>query len=105
MSDLPEFKATSQAKAWHFVRSVFGMNATAIEGFKDHHFRVIFKSTQFHFHEGHNSPTKSQWSSLKKRMKRHDTNVFVFKQTGEASCPEGNSDNDCYFVDFGFFLD
>jgi hypothetical protein len=105
MNDLPEFKATSTAKTWHFVRSVFGVNALAIEENADHHFRVIFKSTQFHIHEGHDSPTKSQWSSLKKRMKRHDTNVFVFKETGKADCPDEQSEDDCYYVDFGFFVD
>lgn len=107
MDDLPEFKATSMAKAWHYVRSVFGTNAVTVEEAADHHFRVIFKPTQFHIHEGHDEPSKSQWSSLKKRMKRHDASVFVFKETGKAECTDdvAHSDDNCYYVDFGFFLD
>lgn len=51
--------------------------------YDDHHFRVIFSTDYFHRDEGHQGePTKSQWNTLKKKLKRHNRSVFVLKEHG-----------------------
>lgn len=108
MQDLPEFKPMKSSSVQTYVRTIFGANMVDIVSYEDHHFRVIFKSTQFVLQEGASVPSRSQWSGLKKRMKRHNRNVFVFKESGEIECAElieiETADNQtCYYIDFGFF--
>lgn len=68
---------------------------------EDKHFRAFFAPEYFALAEGETEPSRSQWSSLKKKLKRHDRRVFVFKDHGSAQC-DGKP---CYYVDFGFFAD
>lgn len=115
--ELPEFRSVPRNQVMSYLNGIFnvpGMSGSALLKlieYDDHHFRAIFKSTFFALQPGAEAPTKSQWGTLKKKMKRHDRQVFVFKQTGEVNCntvdrlrPE-NRDYRCYYVDFGYFLD
>lgn len=104
--ELPEFEARSLEQVQAFVQSIFGPNYQALIAHEDGHYRVIFNEAQFTLTEAKPDPTKSQWSTLKKRFKRRDQSVFVFKETGAAACPEeaGATTGRCYYVDFGFFL-
>jgi hypothetical protein len=45
-------------------------------------------------------PSKSQWNGLKKRLKRMDQQVFIFKVHGHQRAGDQNY---CY-LDFGFLL-
>ncbi len=65
--------------------------------YEDHHFRVIFSTEYFQRDTPKNellSPTKSQWNTLKKKLKRHDRRIFVFKEHGLIGQHA--------FLDFGF---
>jgi hypothetical protein len=100
--DLPEFKRRSRAAAQAFAAEIFTSNHLRdLITFDDGHFRAVFSPEYFTLAEGREEPSKSQWNSLKKRMKRHDRMVFVFKEHGEVPCesPSGK----CYYIDFGFF--
>ncbi|MCB9435631.1 MAG: hypothetical protein H6673_01390 [Anaerolineales bacterium] len=61
----------------------------------DGSYRVLFDPAYFVLQEGYTAPTKSQWATLKKKLKRHDNRIFVFKEIGTI-------DNQC-FLDFGYF--
>ncbi len=66
--------------------------------YDDGHFRALFSPAYFVLQPGSSAPTKSQWNTLKKHLKRLDKQVFIFKEHGEA---EHNGER-CYYVDFGF---
>lgn len=68
---------------------------TALIERADGSYRVLFSPSYFILQEGHTTPTKSQWATLKKKLKRHDNRIFVFKDVGTI-------DNQ-YFLDFGYF--
>jgi hypothetical protein len=68
--------------------------------YPDGHYRALFDPALFVLPAGQSAPSKSQWNNLKKRMKRHEPLVFVFKEHGEATGGDGSQ---CYYVDFGFF--
>jgi hypothetical protein len=111
VSGLPEFKRVPRHRVMPFVTGVFSRPGTSgsqlaqLVEFEDGHFRAIFHAAYFDLGEGQ-EPTSSQWSSLKKRLKRHGKAVFVAKQVGRNRCPSGAPSKDprCYYIDFGFFL-
>lgn len=102
--DLPEFDERDVTEVLPLMKSVFGDHIARLETFDDGHFRVVFQMAYFTLHEGATEPTKSQWSSLKKRIKRRDRLIFIFKETGEIQCSGAENGVSCYFIDFGFFL-
>jgi hypothetical protein len=65
-----------------------------LETFDDGHYRAIFSLEYFRKTD---EPTKSQWNSLKKKMKRHDKQVFIFKEHGLFTGENAG------YIDFGFF--
>jgi hypothetical protein len=99
--DLPEFEKRPQYQVLPYVKEVFTKNFARLIEYDDGHYRVIFKSSYFVLPEGAEEPSKSQWGTLKKKMKRHHKGVFIFKETGKADCEGGQGD--CYYLDFGFF--
>ncbi len=115
LDQLPEFKKRKMHIVVPYMTQILGMSGGSglikLIEYEDNSFRAIFKSTFFNLQEGETKPTKSQWSTLKKRMKRHEYKVFVFKKHGEIDCEEAgdnvslNRDYDCFFIDFGFFGD
>lgn len=70
--------------------------------YDDGHFRALFDPGYFVLPEGQTEPSKSQWNTLKKRMKRINPQVFIFKETGFAACDDPTP---CAYVDFGFFAE
>lgn len=94
--NLPEFQKKAKDKVLMFVTQVFGgENIVNLVQFDDGHFRITFKSSFFEMKEEQTEPSKSQWSTLKKRMKRRDHKVFIFKTYGTIDTH--------YYLDFGFF--
>ncbi|GAB4574806.1 MAG: hypothetical protein Kow0077_23170 [Anaerolineae bacterium] len=73
----------------------------ALKVYDDGHYRALFAPDYFILRPGETAPSKSQWNSLKKKMKRHHPGVFVFKQHGTAM----HNNDVCYFIEFGFFAD
>ena len=101
--ELPEFDVKmAKRSALPFAKKVFGELLKQLKIEDDGRCRAIFTKSYFVLHEDATEPSKSQWSSLKKKMKRHNHRIFVFKETGETLCNE-KADETCYFIDFGYF--
>ena len=73
-----------------------------LTSFEDGHFRAIFNPSYFVLNDGQEIPSKSQWNTLKKKLKRHDKRIFVFKEHGTIKHQKNESQQ--YYVDFGFFV-
>ena len=101
--DLPEFSfKDAKQRGLPFVKSVFTESFVKLTVEDDGRCRAIFKQSYFVLQGDNTEPSKSQWSTLKKKLKRHNRGVFVFKDTGETSCAD-ESDDPCLYIDFGFF--
>ncbi len=104
MRDLPPFKRRSRAEVAAFITPLLiGEQDTEVSAlidlleYEDGHYRVLFKPSYFVLKEGQTEPTKSQWNTLKKKLKRHEATVFVFKAYGTVETEEPQ-----YYLDFGF---
>ena len=103
MQDLPEFKLRKFAGVMHYARRVFGVgdqsNLIDLIAYDDGHYRALFAPAYFVIQPGRSEPSKSQWNTLKKHMKRLDKQVFIFREHGQIQSKQGP----CYYIDFGFF--
>ena len=105
--ELPEFEKRPAHKVLPLLNSIFGGAIVKLIPHDDGHFRVVFDGAYFRLQGDKTAPSKSQWSTLKKKFKRRDRQIFVFKETGEVDCttvtdtppPNGM----CYYLDFGYF--
>ena len=104
MGDLPPFvRRNRDAVAAYIAAILINPNSAEVSHFvellqyEDGHYRALFDPRYFVLREGQTEPTKSQWNSLKKKLKRHDSTVFVFKEHGEVGTQEKQ-----YYLDFGF---
>ncbi|NWG17533.1 MAG: hypothetical protein HXY41_12970 [Chloroflexi bacterium] len=107
MQDLPAFAPRPQGAVMAYLRTIFSHDAAGkitylirLETRPDNSYRAIFDPAYFVLAEGQQQPSRSQWNTLKKKMKRHNAGVFIFKQHGEISCGQAQP---CCYVDFGFF--
>jgi hypothetical protein len=105
MKDLPEFKPRSQETVLAYMRTMLinehlsdQTHLKALTNYSDGHYRAIFDPAYFALPDGQSEPTKSQWNTLKKKLKRHEPKVFIFREHGEIE-HEGR----CFYLDFGFF--
>lgn len=116
MSDLPQFKHQRYDEVLKFLSEILTTPARTgstillrLLEFDDGHYRAVFSPQYFLRADGRHEPTKSQWNTLKKRMKRHRPDVFVFKVHGETDCQAAkvtepkSPEERCYYIDFGFF--
>lgn len=99
--NLPAFEKRPRERVVPLMHSTFGASFVALEAFDDGHFRVIFRRSAFTLPDDSAEPSKSQWTTVRKRLKRRDRKVFVFREHGKLPCPQ--ADGDCYYLDFGFF--
>lgn len=102
MKALPQFERQDFVGVEDLVSKIFTNHAsdethfvTLVEG-ENNAYRVLFDSGYFVLPEGQEHPSKSQWNTLKKKFKRHNPRIFVFKDYGYTL------DGLC-FLDFGFF--
>lgn len=95
---LPSFRKTSFGFAESYARRVFGAALVDINVQAGGYFRAFFQQGYFTIQPGKDAPSKSQWNTLKKHMKRLNRNVLVLKQTGHIV----QNNEPVYFVDFGF---
>ncbi len=109
MKDLPKFKKRNYDHVLAFVTEVMTRHPHAEEShfrqlsvLPDGHYRLSFDLGYFMLESG--TPTKSQWNGLKKKLKRHDKDIFVFKEHGFVPAAEQGVTNWGY-VDFGFFAE
>lgn len=103
---LPQFKRRPQESVQALLSTVLTNPAVSeetqlveLETYPDGHFRAWFSPDYFVLAEGASEPSKSQWNTLKKKLKRHDALAFVFKAYGE----EVRDGQMRYYLDFGFF--
>lgn len=107
MSDLPAFQQPPFTFVQDYATRVLthpGSEETYLRDVLPHtagYYRAVFDPAYFVLAAGRTAPSKSQWNTLKKKMKRHHRGVFVFKAHGSAD----HAGEQCYFVDFGFFAD
>ena len=108
-SDLPEFLNVSQSHAASLVHGALtgarGPCMVKLRRYDDNHFRAIFRLRYFDLRDGATSPSKSQWNTLKKRLKRRDRRIFVFRRYGQLSADAAaqlSAGEPCCYIDFGF---
>lgn len=112
--ELPEFRKVKHSYVTQLINGIFigagGASFVKLETFDDNHFRVIFRLSYFQLAEGNDMPSKSQWNTLKKRIKRRNHSIFVFREYGEIDCKPSQKSEDktsetCLYLDFGFLYD
>lgn len=110
-NDLPEFRKTKYSYAMTYINGVLmggdGASLVRLEEFDDKHFRAVFKVSYFQLAEDADLPSKSQWNTFKKKMKRRNHSVFVFREYGSIDCGKTNTtvQQACLYIDFGFMYD
>lgn len=104
MSDLPEFEKRPKPLVNNLAMEALMGHLVALQSYDDGHFRAIFRRAYFHLEDAQAEPSKSQWGTLKKRFKRRDHTIFIFKAHGTCPCPK-DKDSLCYYLDFGFLAD
>src|SRR4051812_37069846 len=104
MKDLPKFKAQKNEDVIEFITRVFTHPNKPEESYfrrlieyEDGHYGAEFNLSYF---ISTDVPTKSQWNSLKKKLRRHDKKTFVFKEHCIVPCDNTVS---CGLIEFGFF--
>lgn len=102
MSDLPDLAPQDRDYVEGYIERVFGEeHVRELIEFPDGRYRVLFDCSYFTLQPGRTAPSRSQWNTLKKRMKRVNPGVFVLKAYGEVPCQEDR----CCYLEFGFFID
>lgn len=97
---LPLFQKCEHETAKLFISGILSKSKdedthlVRLIAYSDGHFRAIFDASYF----GDESPSKSQWNTLKKKLKRHNRQVFVYREYGYVG--KGL----CY-LDFGFMAE
>jgi hypothetical protein len=108
MKDLPRFQRRHRDHVMAFINHVFMQGSSSylrdLIEYDDGHYRVVFDMAIFSLQSGQTQPSKSQWNNLKKKLKRHDPKVFMFKAHGEVDCGNFASEK-CGYMDFGFFAE
>ncbi len=111
-TDLPVFRRVKHSYAAGIANNVLssprGAALLRLIEFEDNHYRAIFDQSYFQLQEGKAAPSKSQWSTLKKKFKRRNRSIFVFRAHGELPCKQvsrATKGRTCLFLDFGFMLD
>jgi len=110
MKDLPKFKPRHLDDVATFIGEALvnkqqGPDTCLREliTYQDGHYRAIFDLAYFQgVGDARQTPSKSQWSSLKKKLKRHDPRLFVFKECGVVTAKDGAARG---YIDFGFFAE
>jgi len=105
---LPDFEERPLHRVRPLIQGVFADHLISLTAHPKGHFRVIFHPDYFVLQDGEIQPSKSQWNTLKKKMKRRDRKIFIFRRFGFLTCGDINKEKHpesgmCCFLDFGFF--
>lgn len=107
MKDLPRFRHRDYDTTRTFAAQMLTNHVDAISTLmrlterEDHSFEAVFSARYFVLEDGVTEPTKSQWNSLKKRFKRSESSIFIFKDHGACACPDGEPG--CFYLQFGYY--
>lgn len=106
MKALPQFSPRPREAVWEYAAQMLTdthrfdqTHLRDLIAYPDGHYRALFDPGYFLLAEGETQPSKSQWNSLKKKFKRHNPKVFMFKEHGETEHQGAR----LFYVDFGFF--
>lgn len=109
--ELPEFQKVRRHFVADFINDALsgprGACLIKLIEYDDHHFRAVFRRNYFELIGSADMPSKSQWNTLKKKLKRRNRRVFVFRDYGSVECSQYASvgpDQVCLYLDFGFLL-
>jgi len=107
--ELPRFRKVQRRYAAAIIQNALsgpgGSALLQLNEFDDHHFRAVFDSKFFQLAPGKALPSKSQWNTLKKRLKRRERSIFIFRKYGKIDCSElakSSPVGTCLYLDFGF---
>ena len=104
-SEVPEFRRVKRAYAARLIHSALtnerGSALLELIEYDDGHFRVVFAASYFQVQAGQAGPSKSQWNTLKKKLKRRDRTIFIFRDHGAVDAFAADSAVR-YYLDFGF---
>ena len=107
--ELPEFQRVRRHYAADFINDVLsgprGASLIELIEYDDHHYRAVFRRSYFELINSADLPSKSQWNTLKKKLKRRNRRVFVFRDYGSVACSEYAAvgpEQVCLYLDFGF---
>ncbi len=107
--ELPQFRKVKRSHAASFIHAVLssprGSALRQLIEYDDHHYRAIFSADYFQLTDGRREPSKSQWNTLKKKIKRRNRSAFIFRRHGDADCQTARPAENCLYLDFGFLLD
>ncbi len=111
-NELPHFRKVKRSYAASIIHSALsgpaGSALLELIEYEDHHFRAIFSLKYFQLHDGAHLPSKSQWNTLKKKLKRRNRTIFVFREYGQIDCGkpgDSRTGQSCLYLDFGFLWD
>lgn len=106
MKELPQFTKQPMERVTHFAMLMFShpnqpetSYFQRLVAYEDGHFGAVFSLNYF---EKTEVPTKSQWNSLKKKFKRHDKRIFVFKDQSVVACEAEDDSLRCGQIEFGY---
>ena len=110
--ELPPFRRVKRRYAASIIQSVFagprGSALLKLQDFQDGHFRAIFSASHFLMADDGALPSRSQWNTLKKKLKRRDRTIFIFREYGELDCSAAGITRrgiTCLYLDFAFLPD
>ncbi len=110
-NELPAFRKVRRRYAASIVHNALsgpkGSALLQLIEYDDHHFRALFDLAYFQLAPGSSLPSKSQWNTLKKKLKRRERSIFIFREYGTIDCRERNitpAAGACLYLDFGFLL-
>lgn len=109
--ELPEFQKMRRRFVADFINGALsgprGACLIKLIEYDDHHYRAVFRRSYFELIDGAEMPSKSQWNTLKKKLKRRNRRIFVFRDYGSVACSEYElvgPDQVCLYLDFGFLF-
>ena len=110
-NELPAFRKVRRRYAASIVHNALsgpsGSALLQLIEYDDHHFRAVFNLTYFQLAAGSSLPSKSQWDTLKKKLKRRERSIFIFREYGTVDCharKKATTADTCLYLDFGFRL-
>ncbi|MBC8100345.1 MAG: hypothetical protein H7Y11_12950 [Armatimonadetes bacterium] len=103
---LPKFKPRPVDQVEAFLRPLLtnpqvseDTQLRAVITYSEGYYRAVFDAAYFVLVEDETEPTKSQWNTLKKKLKRRESKLFILKAHGALTY----EDAACYYIELGFF--
>ncbi len=104
-SEVPAFRRVKRAYAARLIHSALanerGSALLELIEYDDNHYRAVFAESYFLLRADNETPSKSQWNTLKKKLKRRDRSIFIFRAHGKLEAADAQAKVK-YYLEFGF---